>query len=76
MSSGDDVQLAPPGAGLPRVQGFVLRYLVFPTFCRLTSWDKAGRMFQDEGQKLVELARKLPPDKFQQRPRRDRKSVV
>ena len=67
MSSDHDVQLAPPGAGLPKVQGFLLRYLVFPTFCRLTSWEKAGSLFQDEGQKLGALARKLSPEKLQQR---------
>jgi hypothetical protein len=65
----DDIQasLAPPGAGLPRFQAFMLRYVLFPTYCRFTSWDTAAAVFEAEGKKLIELARPLPPLLFQKR---------
>jgi hypothetical protein len=67
MTPSDDIQLAPPGAGLPRFQGLLLRYMIFPVFCRLTSWDEAAAFFQEEGKKLVELAQPLSPELFEKR---------
>ena len=67
MTPADDIQLAPPGAGLPRLQGFLLRYFIFPVFCRLTSWDGATALFQEEGEKLVALAKPLSPEEFEKR---------
>jgi hypothetical protein len=66
MASGDiQASLAPPGAGLPRFQAFALRYVLFPTYCRFTAWDKAAAVFDAEGKKLIELARSVPPRLFQ-----------
>ena len=47
----DDIQksLAPPGAGLPVVQAFVLRHIVFPAYCLTTCWDKAVGGISDRG---------------------------
>ena len=65
----DDIQnsLAPPGAGLPIVQAFVLRHLVFPTYCLTTPWDKAVAAFQAEGQKVIALAEPLSAEQLQRR---------
>lgn len=65
----DDIQisLAPPGAGLPVVQAFLLRYLILPAFCRTTSWQKALAKFQAEGDRLIALAEPLSPERLQKR---------
>lgn len=65
----DDIQksLALPGAGLPVVQAFLLRYLLFPTYCRVTSWHKALAVFQTEGQGVIALAAPLSPEQMQKR---------
>ena len=69
MAPQDDIQksLAPPGAGLPAVQTFLLRYLLFPAFCRTKSWQKALAKFQAEGDRIVALAEPLSPDQLQKR---------
>jgi len=59
--------LAPPGAGLPRVQAVLLRRLLFPLFCHCTSWDRAVAVFRREGDKVLRLAAGLPPDAFRTR---------
>ena len=55
MAPQDDIRksLAPPGAGLPAVQAFLLRYLLLPAFCRTNSWQKALAKFQAEGDRIV-----------------------
>jgi len=65
----DDIQksLAPPGAGLPVVQKFLLRYLLFPAFCRTNTWQKALAKFQAEGDRIVALAERLSPEQLQER---------
>jgi hypothetical protein len=69
MAPQDDIQssLAPPGAGLPAVQAFVLRYLLFPAFCRTNSWQKALAKFKAEGDRIVVLAEPLSPEQLQKR---------
>lgn len=68
-SQEDDISssLAPPGAGLPAVQAFFLRHLLFPAYCLTTSWDKAQASFGAEGRKVLSLAASLPADQLQQR---------
>lgn len=61
--------LAPPGAGLPRFQAVLFRHLLFPAYCCRTSWDRSAAVFRAEGQKVVGLARSLPPSGFQKRVR-------
>ena len=65
----DNIQdsLAPPGAGLPVLQAFALRHLIFPAYFLTTSWDKALAAFQAEGQKLIALAETLSANQLQQR---------
>lgn len=64
-----DIQsrLDPPGAGLPAFQSFVLRRLLFPTYCLATSWDKALAAFQAEGRKLIALVEPLTIEQFGRR---------
>ena len=69
MAPQDDIQksLAPPGAGLPAVQAFLLRYLLFPAFCYTNPWQQALAKFQDEGQRIVALVEPLSSQQLQQR---------
>jgi hypothetical protein len=48
-------------------QATVLRYVLFPAYCRITSWDKAAAIFLTEGHRLIDLAKPLPPDVLQRR---------
>lgn len=54
--------LAAPGAGLPRLQAWALRHVLFPAFCRKTSWDQALALFAHEGAQVLAAAQALPPD--------------
>ncbi len=69
MTQDSDIQksLASPGAGLPVVQAFFLRHLLFPAFCLTTPWDKALAAFQAEGQKVLALAEPLSDECLQRR---------
>ncbi len=58
-------RLAPPGAGLPRIEAWVSRHIVFPLASRLISWDGAAALFQKEGARLLALAELLPADVLQ-----------
>lgn len=59
--------LAAPGAGLPGLQAFVLRHVLFPVFCRTTSWDKALALFLQEGERVAAAAQSLAPEALQTR---------
>lgn len=59
--------LAAPGAGLPLLQAFFLRHLLFPAFCRTTSWDKALGLFLQEGERVATAAQSLAPEALQTR---------
>jgi hypothetical protein len=63
----EGTQAARREAGLPKFQALLLRYVLFPTYCRFTSWDKAAAVFEAEGKKLIALARPLPSDLFQKK---------
>ncbi len=66
-SSSPQANLAAPGAGLPRLQAFVLRHVFFPAFCRTTSWEKALGLFLHEGERVAEAAQSLAPEALQTR---------
>jgi hypothetical protein len=66
-NSSPQANLAAPGAGLPRLQAFVLRHVLFPAFCRTTSWDKALGLFLQEGERVVVAAQSLAPEALQTR---------
>lgn len=57
--------LAAPGAGLPRLQALFLRHVLFPAFCRTTSWDKALGLFLQEGKRVAAAAQSLAPEALQ-----------
>ena len=69
MVEQDDIQklLASPGAGLPVAQALMLRYLLFPAYCRMTSWQKALAVFQSEGGRVLALVEPLSPEQLQKR---------
>ena len=66
-SSSPQANLQAPGAGLPGVQAFFLRHVLFPAFCRTTSWDKAVALFLREGECVLAAAQSLAPDALQTR---------
>jgi hypothetical protein len=66
MASNGD-QAAQSGEGLPRFQASLLRYVLLPCYCRLTSWEKAAAIFEAEGRKLIALAGRLSPDLLQRK---------
>lgn len=59
--------LAAPGAGLPPLQAFALRHVLFPAFCRTTSWDKALGLFLREGERVATAAQSLAPEALRTR---------
>jgi len=52
-------KLAAPGAGLPFLQALALRHVLFPAFCRKTSWDEALALFLREGETVAAAAQSL-----------------
>jgi hypothetical protein len=66
-NSSPQANLAAPGAGLPRLQAFALRHVIFPAFCRTTSWDKALGLFLHEGETVAAAAQSLSPNALQTR---------
>jgi hypothetical protein len=67
LNSSPQASLAAPGAGLPRIQAFVLRHVIFPAFCRTTSWDKALGLFLHEGERVAASAQSLAPEALRTR---------
>jgi hypothetical protein len=59
--------LQAPGAGLPFFEQMFARFYLFPKFCRTTSWDAAQKMFDREGQRILELVTPLQDDQLQKR---------
>jgi hypothetical protein len=57
--------LAPPGAGLPPIEAWVSRHIMFPLMSRLLSWEKAAALFQREGERILALAEPLPMEVLQ-----------
>lgn len=58
---GPEVQLQPPGAGLPKVELFVSR-VGFRVLNLFVSRKGASRWFRDEADRVLALARSLSPD--------------
>lgn len=66
-NSSPQPNLAAPGAGLPPLQAFVLRHVLFPAFCRTTSWDEALGLFLREGERVAAAAQSLAPEALRTR---------
>jgi len=55
MSDNPQDTLGKAGAGLPKVQAFVLRYIAFPMLRMSVSWENALKIFESEGAKMEQL---------------------
>jgi hypothetical protein len=55
----EEVQLARPGAGLPRLEGLVLRYVLFPFGDAVLSSAQAKALFLAEGERILRLADRI-----------------
>jgi hypothetical protein len=55
----EEVQSARPGAGLPRLEGLVLRYILFPFGDAVLSWEQAKALFLAEGERILCLADRI-----------------
>ena len=56
--------LAPPGAGLPPLEGWIARNIMFPVACKFMSWEHASDMFQREGWLILQMANAVPEEKM------------
>lgn len=59
--------LQPPGAGLPRGELLLARYVLLPLAYRKLDWARSGRLFQKEGQKVLALLDALPAERRTER---------
>lgn len=59
--------LEAPGAGLPPIEEWLARHVIFPRFARKTTTAEAVEKFVADGRSIVEQIRGLPPE--QQRAR-------
>ncbi len=53
-------QLQPPGAGLPPLEMFVAKHILFPAFCKTHDFDKALANFEIYSGKLVSAVEDIP----------------
>lgn len=60
-------KLAPPGAGLPWLENFFLKYIYFPSKLRKSNWVGNLQRVGSETQKIVEICQKLDEKQFQTR---------
>lgn len=67
MSEADNPKLEPPGAGLGTMEGWLTRRIVFPMFCRTTSFEDATAIFEKEGRRIEDLCGLFTPEQFTQR---------
>ncbi len=59
-----EVTLAPPGAGLPALEGWFFRRVAMPLADTFMSREAALRKFDAEGRRALELARDVPPSRL------------
>ena len=59
--------LQAPGAGLPVIEGMLLKYIVAPTLSAMTPWRLAVHLFLSEGYKALALAEKATHAKCDKR---------
>lgn len=53
--------LAPPGAGLPWVEGLLTRHFFFPAFCGFHPWDRCELLYKQESDLILNCAVHLNP---------------
>ncbi len=59
----DEPKLGKPGAGLPLVEGLILRYWAFPRFLKRSSWEQRLRLFAKEAERIVKLVEPFSADR-------------
>ncbi|BCU77728.1 hypothetical protein llg_24430 [Luteolibacter sp. LG18] len=64
--------MAAPGAGLPAVEGWLARHVIFPRFVRKTTTAEAVDRFVADGRWIVERVRALEPERQRTRVRIER----
>ncbi len=57
-------ELAPPGAGLPFLEGLYAKYIYFPRGMRAFDWQKSLVKLRTETQRIVEFAKPLSQEAF------------
>ena len=60
-------KLAPPGAGLPWLENFFLKYFYFPNKLRQSSWAGNLNRFSRESEKIIHVCQKMNEQDFQTR---------
>lgn len=63
---------AKPGAGLPRLEQFTLKYFLVPLGKRVFTWESALKMFQKEVETIEKLVKEVEEEKWQERVMIDR----
>ena len=66
-NSQDQPVLEPPGTGLPWAELLIARYFLFPRACRRLDWASTGRLFQEEGAKILAIWDALPAGRLEER---------
>lgn len=67
MTESKDPKLEPAGAGLGKVEGWLTRHVVFPMFCKTTSFESATEIFEREGRRIEDLCGLFTPEQFTRR---------
>jgi hypothetical protein len=60
----NEVQLEPPGAGLPALELAFAKLILFPMWCSQTSWEKSFKIFQEETEIILKLCESLSTDEL------------
>ena len=64
MSDNPQDSLGKAGAGLPKLQAFILRHMAFPTLRMSLSWENALKLFESEGAKVQQLIEGLDQEQM------------
>lgn len=67
MTTAGNPKLDPPGAGLGAVEGWIVRHVTFPWFCRKHSFEDATLRFEKESRRIEELCGMFTPEQFSRR---------
>lgn len=60
-------KLAPPGAGLPWIENFILKYIYYPAKLKQTSWNENLDRLQRETHNIINICDVLTEQDFQTR---------
>lgn len=55
-------ELEAPGAGLPPVQGFLAKHVIFPVFCGYHSWNRSELLYKQESDLILNACVHLHPE--------------